>query len=374
MQTKKSNLNVGAGLLFLLFAICGIAKEVVLFTESGYSDYVFRTGKAGAQYVLSVLPYLFFLILGFLFLARAKNILIPLTFIVIAVVSILPFIIWVLPDLIDDKSSSLWSNVLTQIVSILPYVFAAGVSAKCIGRKSGDDGKAVESWPVPGAMSFILGLSGFAVAADGLGDQIETIGDYFENGIPKGGVNGILALVLLFFVCFFIPLALVLGCKWLAKDPGKVGAAYPVTNNGPFVPNTNPAYNAPAPTFAPPAPVYTAPAQNFVPQPAPAPAPQPEPVAERKPIGYDPMTGAPIYEEVAEKVEEAVPQFEQAAEKVEEAVPQFEQAAEKVDEAVPQFEQAAEKIEEVAEKIEEAAPSFDEAAGKIEDLTDNAEN
>ena len=93
MQTKKSNLNVGAGLLFLLFAICRIAKEVVLFTESGYSDYVFRTGKAGAQYVLSVLPYLFFLILGFLFLARAKNILIPLTFIVIAVVSVLPFII-----------------------------------------------------------------------------------------------------------------------------------------------------------------------------------------------------------------------------------------------------------------------------------------
>ncbi len=180
MQTKKSNLNVGAGLLFLLIATCYIANEVLNLTESGYADYVFRSGKAGFQYVLGIIPAVLLLILGIMFLMRASNYLIPILFLVLAVVTVLPFIIWELPDLIDNKSSNLWNRIITQVVNILPYLFAAGVTAKGVSRKKGHGGT-LDSWPVPGTIAFTIGLISFAEIADGLCDQFKLIGNLFES-------------------------------------------------------------------------------------------------------------------------------------------------------------------------------------------------
>ena len=262
MQTKKSYLNIGAGLLFLLFAVSRIAYEVLRLTDSEYSESLFEKAKSGISYVLGLIPAVCFLILGIMFLVRASNYLIPILFLVIAVVTVLPFIIWELPDLIDNKSSSLWAQIIAQVVIILPYLFAAGVTAKGVGRKKGHGGT-LDSWPVPGTIAFTIGLISFAAFADGLCDQFKLIGVLLEGDAVKEGVGQIFIIINQFCGCFFIPLALLIGCKWFAKSEVREARPAPVPYNG---------FNAPAPAYVPtPAP---APAQNFAPpqnvNPAPA--------------------------------------------------------------------------------------------------------
>ncbi len=305
---KKSKLNVGAGIIFLILAIYTACLLIFNYIVPGY-DITFA-------FVLSAIQCLTYVSLAIAFFAGKVTHAFDVLFSLMAIIELTNLIYLIAVGL---RLGAL--DIISYIVVIISFIIAAAVSASAANNFSGRITGAMKAWPVPGILTILIGIISFAVSIGDVIDYLDYYSDYLNFFDKFTTVFSLISIIIM-------GVGLLIGLRWIVKPSTKTAPAYgpqqgyapqgyaPKQGYAPqgYAPNQgyapqqgyapNQGY-APPQGFAPPqgyAPNQGYAPQGYAPAPEPAPAPAPEPApapapeaAPRTPIGYDGMTGAPIY-------------------------------------------------------------------------------
>ena len=278
---RKSKLNIGAGIFFLLLSI--YSGLLLLF------GYLIPGVPFSFAFALSITEFLtYFVLMSSFFSGKVSHVFTAL--LAILAICEIASLIYTITQYSKYDITLPALEIVLLVVAILAICFSVVISAAAVKNRGAKMSGILFTWLIPGAVLIITGFITFI-------RNIKAFGYYFEAFFDKLGDGDFEDAVAAFANQFslisliIIGLGLIFGLTWLVKPTVK-GAAPQQT------------YNPYQPGFAPGQGYNPYQQQNFAPQPGYAPQQnfaQPQQNAEPpKPVGYDPMTGAPIYEKPAE--------------------------------------------------------------------------
>ncbi len=313
---KKSHLNIGAGILYILAFMMnlGICLYDIFVYDWNVLDYL-RSSYLDVAFELIILT------LAISLLARCRNHLLTVLFGLLTVIEAIR-LYEVLRDFnyyYNEDYAVL--DLLIRIFSVVAFLLATIITAILVSTKGKPQSGISRIWFLP----CLLYLTGIVI-------QIVSNFAYFIDSFSDRSYLKILPYFMWLAEDVFMIIAFFLAMKFLSRSCRVSGSA---ASPAQYAPQYNPYAQQPqqpygyAPVqpqqpygYAPsqpqqpyynPAPVqqpaydpaqnqqtYTPPAAQANPayEPAPKPSPAADPVQpERKIIGYDPMTGVPIYED-----------------------------------------------------------------------------
>lgn len=318
IPARKSKLCKAAGIFFLIYAAINVLHLVIDYFIPGY--------PVTFSVVVALIETAAIAGLAIVMFAGMRNHAATALFAIVAIAEVITFInmISLYSDYGIRMSGWGWATSICTLLGLLAApVFAAIFIVKGDGVSNG----IANLWSLPGI--FVLLATGVSVGASAE-YFFDTMFRNFFRSFSSGSFETIWENTSEILSTLIMPIMLGLGVLFAIRYIQKPdlnslnysgqGFAGGFTNGG-FNPNgfsggrgyAQPGYN-PAPNYNPtqtygqsPNPAYTqpnynqAPPQNFNPAPnyAPDPAPNYAAPAEPKIVGYDPNTGAPIYENAA---------------------------------------------------------------------------
>ncbi|MBQ7669684.1 MAG: hypothetical protein IJS45_03065 [Clostridia bacterium] len=331
IPARKSKLCTAAGIFFLIYAAINVLHLVIDYFIPGY--------PIGFSTVIEMIETVAIAGLAILMFAGIRNHAVTALFAVVAITEVITFIelISVYSDYGISMSGWGWA---TSICSLLGLIAASVFSAIYIIKGDGVSNGIANLWSLPGI--FVLLATGVSIGVSAE-YYFDTVIRRFFKSFSSGSFETIWENASVLLSTLILPICLGFGLlfairfiqkpnlnslKFSSPAQGFVpgyntgmgfngGRGYAQPGYNPYPgynpaqtysqnPNPNQGYAAyqgyaPNQSYNPNQGYTQPPVQNYAPDPAPGYNPGPAP-AEPKITGYDPNTGAPIYENAAPKI------------------------------------------------------------------------